>query len=294
MLLQRKNKKKALILGTSPLMMIVYHIVNKEYFVKIFEEKKVFGGAWQQFKINGLNYNKHTNVIVPGNFLEENLQKKLNLSLKKNFKIDNKIETKKHIPLGYLSKKNYKYDLSNIFNINENIIETKKIKNIHITSNHKVKIDNQIYDKVFIPYFCGINEITINQKKYKIPYKIINSKHIFLIIRKKILAETMYTEKFDQIFDRCQINYHSEKTILTARVKHEFKNYDKKKIIKLSSLNQYIEDIEKSKVVRYKNYYRDNKNLEILKKLSIFKCIEIINTFQFYEGYLDLMKKYDL
>ena len=44
--------------------------------------------------------------------------------------------------------------------------------------------------------------------------------------------------------------------------------------------------------MRYKNYFRDFDNLKKLKSICNNKNIKIVDTYQFFEAYIDLNKKY--
>ena len=47
-----------------------------------------------------------------------------------------------------------------------------------------------------------------------------------------------------------------------------------------------------SNILRYKNYFRNEDQIKKLKSVCKNKNIKIIDTFQFFEAYLDLNKRY--
>ena len=88
-----KNKKIA-ILGSSPLMIILYYFLKSKNEVVIFEENKILGGAWKLQKYKGIFINSHSNVVLPLSNKDYNKQIKINsiIKKKKNWNKDKRIK----------------------------------------------------------------------------------------------------------------------------------------------------------------------------------------------------------
>ena len=223
----------------------------------------------------------------------EKLQSKINKSL---IKYGIKITKAQgyHKPNVHLAKKNYKYDFTKLF-------ESKnKFKNIHehvekiTVKNNEIKINNRSYDRIYLPYFNGINNFSINKKKFYLSPKIITSKHILLIFKKLPIKAFVYTENFDHIFDRAQITKFKNFTSFTARVRIEHKTKTKLSLLKKSKIYDFTKknNLIFSSLLRYKNYFRDFNNIKKMKSICKHKNIKIIDTYQFFEAYIDLNKKF--
>ena len=70
-MIKKKNKKKIAILGTSPIMILIFFRLEKKYDIDIYENSSI-GGAWRIDQINNKYYTTHNNVIVPLNKYEKN------------------------------------------------------------------------------------------------------------------------------------------------------------------------------------------------------------------------------
>ena len=79
-MIKNKNKKIAII-GTSPIMLLLYFKLKKRNIVDVFEASDL-GGAWRIDKIDGQNYTTHNNVIVALNEEEEKYIDPINKELK--------------------------------------------------------------------------------------------------------------------------------------------------------------------------------------------------------------------
>ena len=76
-MIKNKNKKIAII-GTSPIMLLLYFKLKKRNFIDVFEASDL-GGAWRIDKIDGQNYTTHNNVIVALNEEEEKYLKQMGM-----------------------------------------------------------------------------------------------------------------------------------------------------------------------------------------------------------------------
>ena len=68
------QNKKIAILGTSPIMILLYFRLKKKNFVDVFEHLKI-GGAWRLDQYQNKYFSPHNNVIVP---LKNNEEKYIN------------------------------------------------------------------------------------------------------------------------------------------------------------------------------------------------------------------------
>ena len=145
-----------------------------------------------------------------------------------------------------------------------------------------------------MPYFNGIKNFNINKKKIIAKPNLIKSKHILIIFKKLPIKQFIYTENFDQYFDRAQITKFLNFSSFTARIRLEHKEKNIISILKKSKISHYINknNLLKKSVQYYKNYYRDREQIKILKKITKNTNIEMVNSFQFFEGFLELNKKY--
>lgn len=285
---------KIAIIGDSPIMLILANYLKKRNIdITIISDKKKIGGAWSYINFKKKNISRQTNVIVPFDKKEDLQQDNLNFALKKYFISVKKAEGY-HKPNNYLSKKNYRYDFTKLFETKNNF----KCLNKHLSeisySNNIIKINNKKFDKVYLPYFNGINTFKINKKKITVKPKIIKSKHILLIFKKLPIKEFVYTENFDDYFDRAQITKFDGFTSFTARVRLEHKKKNLISILKKSKISKFAtsKNLLKKSTLYYKNYFRNKEQIILLKNITKNTNIEIINSTQFFEGFLELNKKY--
>ena len=281
------------IIGDSPIMLILANYLKNKENITIYSDKNKIGGAWSYINHKNFNISRQTNVVVPVDKNVEKLQPKINKSL---IKYGIKITKAQgyHKPNVHLAKKNYRYDFTKLFE------SKKKFKNINeyvekiTVKNNIIKINNLSYDKVYLPYFNGVNNFSINKKKFYLSPKIISSKHILLIFKKLPIKAFVYTENFDHIFDRAQITKFKNFTSFTARVRLEHKKKTKLSLIKKSKIHDFAKNDNMifSSLLRYKNYFRDIDNIKKLKSICNHKNIKIIDTYQFFEAYIDLNKKF--
>jgi hypothetical protein len=284
------------IIGNSPIMLILANHLRKQKIKKItiIKEKKKVGGAWSYFKFKNRLISNQTNVIVPASKYEEKLQSKINDVLERDFLI--KIEEAQgfHKPNVYLAPKNYKYNLKKLYDSEKNFIQKEKyVKKIYLRDND-VSIGREKYDKIYLPYFNGVKSIIKDEEQFNIESNIIVSKHIMLIFKKLPIEDFIYTENFDEVFDRAQITKFKNFTSFTARVRKPYKDQTIEKLIKISIIQKYIHNnnLLLKRTCKYKNYYRDEQNIKDLKQILDKSNVELVNTWQFYEGFIDLNKKH--
>lgn len=281
------------IIGDSPIMLILAnHLKNKEQ-ITIYTDKDRVGGAWSYIKFQNQNISRQTNVVVPINEEVEKFQSKINNSL---LKYNVKIEKAQgfHKPNFYLAKQNFKYDFNGLFEtLNELNVINKSIKQISVHKNF-FKLNNINYDKIYIPYFNGIKKIRHQNDIFDIAPKVITSKHILLIFKKLPIKEFIYTENFDDVFDRAQITMFKDFVSFTARVRLENKNKQIRSLLKKSKINKYVksDNLIFSNILKYQNYFRNSDDIANLIKVCRINNIEVINTFQFFEAYLDLNERF--
>ena len=61
------KKKKIAILGTSPIMILLYFRLRKKNYIDVYENSDI-GGAWHLDKINGQNYTNSTIIDYSNHF----------------------------------------------------------------------------------------------------------------------------------------------------------------------------------------------------------------------------------
>ncbi len=290
--------KKIALVGTSPIMLIVAnHLSKLGNNITIFNVNKKIGGAWAYFKFNNHFINTQTNVIVPDTKFEERNIPLINEYLKKEFKVKININKNKFQPLGYLAKINYNYKLNNLY---QKILNDKKInfsnkflKEI-ICLKNKVKVNNKIFDKIYVPTYCGINKIKIENETINIKPQLIISEHAMIISKKLNKKFLGYSENFDQNFDRAQIRKVDDYTVFTARVRKEKKGRNILKLIKNSKLIDTEKDIVKIVKTKYKNFYRNFEQRDYLMRHTKGTAINYVNTALFVEGFFLINENFKL
>ena len=201
---------KIALVGTSPIILLLAEKLSEKNDVIIFDNSKKIGGAWSWEKFNGVNIPDKTNVIVPANAKEEKKLEKINHYFLKKFSTKTKkILNSYHTLHSYKPKKLFDY---NLFNIYKKILSKKKIKLVRKKifklekKNENIILNNSlIFNKIFIPYFAGINNLICKKKKINFEYNVINSKHILIITKKKIFKDFYYSENFNYFLDRAQL-----------------------------------------------------------------------------------------
>ena len=285
---------KIVIVGTSPIMIILAIALSKKNKVTLFEKRKNFGGAWSFFKYKSMYIHNKTNVIVPTKKSEEKhikniikyLKKKFNLKIRRNKKIYKTVSK-------YKPKNIFIYDIHKIYDhlkkFNIKIIN-KNVTNISI-SKKKVFINNFEFDKVFIPTFIALKKVKIDKNFYYFNFKKIISKHLVLISKKKFLKEFYYMENFNNYFDRALLKRRKSLYLFTARIKKRFKHFKHKELIKLSNFGIEKKNLLLSKIFKYENCYRDDSQIKKLNNLNKFKKIKVVDTTQFVSSFKKLKFK---
>ena len=291
-------KKKIAIIGTSPVMLIIAHNLNKKrYKVTIFNPYKKIGGAWAYYKFNNNFISTQTNVIVPDTQFEERNIPLINEYLKKEFKIEIKINRNKFKPLGYLAKKNYDYNFNPLYEMitnNSNIkINDTFVKRVSLKKN-KVIINNKVFDELYIPTYSGIQSIKENDNIIYIKPRIIISEHVMIIAKKINSKYLSYSENCDQNFDRAQIRKIEQFMVFTARIRKNKKGKNVLKLILNSKLVNKKSDIIKIVKTKYKNYYRNFEQRDFLSRNTKETPINYINTALFVESFFQINDKLGL
>ncbi len=292
-----KNKKIALI-GTSPIMLIIAnHLVKLNNKITIYSFNKKVGGAWSYYKYKNHYISTQTNVIVPDNKFEERNMPLINEYLTKEFNVTITRNYDKFMPKGYLAKKNYNYNLNPLYEKvlnNKNVKLIKKfIKQISI-KNKKVKINNSIFDEIFITTFSGIEKLVNGKSIFQVKPKIILSEHVMVIAKKINRKYLHYSENFDKNFDRAQIRKIDNYQSFTARVRKEQKGKDILRLFLNSKLVKKKSEIIKIVKTKYKHYYRDYEQRDILRKKTKGIPVNYVNTPVFTESFFDLNKKLNI
>ncbi len=290
--------KKIALVGTSPIMLIIAnHLSKLGNKITIFDISKKIGGAWSYFKFEKDFISTQTNVIVPDTKFEERNIPLINEYLKKEFKIKININKNKFKPLGYLAKINYDYKLNNLYQKitnNKKIKISKKFLKEIICLKNKIKANNKIFDKIYVPTYCGVNKIKIENEIINIKPRLIISEHAMIISKKLNTKYLAYSENFDQNFDRAQIRKVNDYTVFTARVRKEKKGKNILKLIKNSKLIDTEKDIVKIVKTKYKNFYRNFEQRDFLMRNTKGTAINYVNTGLFVESFFQINEKLKL
>ena len=153
-------KKNLCILGTSPLMTLIFYRLYKNFNITIYDYKDHTGGAWSYNYFNKISYSNFNNIIIPDNYEEDKVINKIN----KEFE---KYKCKVNLPLipvkpkyQYKAKNIYLHDFSNFFDLvkKEDVIIKNKI-NLMIIEKDKITLNNKTYDYLFLPSCFEIKNI---------------------------------------------------------------------------------------------------------------------------------------
>ena len=283
-------KKRICILGTSPLMIIIYYRLFKKNIVDIFDNKKMLGGAWSYNKQCDVRYSNFNNIILPANQEEDNNILKINSELKKNKCIIHLPSVPLKIKDSYKPKNIYIHNFSEFFKNFErkNLVLKKKIRNIEINLN-EIVIDNKKYDFLFLPSCFKVKNLSIKNKKYPLDIKIVNSKHVSIFFGDNRLNLCTYDDDFDNIFDRAQIRKIDHEYIFTGRVRKNFKSKDIRYLINNSYFLSKLKHLIKNyKINFFEHNIIDEKDLLNIKKITSKLPVSIVETRQFSYGYLRL------
>jgi hypothetical protein len=281
-----KKKKKIAILGTSPIMILLYFRLRKKNFVDVYENSKV-GGAWRLGEINALKYTTHNNVIVAMNKQEENFIDMINKELENLGCITTKPTGEYKTLANYKHKNIFLHDLSGLysrFKKCKSLIK-KKVTNIKTISN-KVFLNGTEYDQVYLPSCFDINKIIIDKTRVNTSSYRSISHHLTIVYKKTKLPNISYTENFDNVFDRAYIKQKNKNIIFTGRVRRKYKKSQTNKLVDESNLLRNTKNkIIKLKLNKYNHYIIEENILKILKSKIKKTNIKIIETRQFVNSY---------
>jgi len=279
-------KKKVAILGTTPIMILLYFRLRKKSSIDVFENSNI-GGAWRIDEINGQKYTTHNNVIVALNKEEEKFIDMINNELEN-------LGCTKTKPSGeYLTLSNYKHKNVYIHNLSglyarfkkcKSLIK-KKVNNIRTVSN-RVFLNGTEYDQVYLPSCFDINKIIIDKTRVNTSsYKSI-SHHLTIVYKKTKLPDISYTENFDNVFDRAYFKQNSKNIIFTGRVRRKYKKLQSNKLVDASNLLKNTKpNIIKLKLNKYNHYIIEENTLRDLKSKIEKTNINIIETRLFVNSY---------
>jgi hypothetical protein len=289
---KRLENKKIAILGTSPIMILLYFRLKKKNLVDVFEHSKI-GGAWRIDKYKEKYYSAHNNVVVALNDNEEKYIELINKELARFGCKKTKPKGMYQLLSDYIPKKKYIHDLSNFylnFKENCNSLKKKKITSVNACSD-KVYLNNLKYDQVFFPSCFDVNKISINNLNFNVkPTKSISS-HLTIVYKKTKLPSISYTENFDNVFDRAHFRENSRYIFFTGRIRRNYKKLQSSQLIKISNLLQNTtKNIIKIKKNRYCHNIIKEDNLRDLKLRLNQTKLSIVETKQFVKSYKLLNK----
>jgi hypothetical protein len=281
-----KNKKIA-ILGSTPVMIILFYCLKSKNKIFIFDNNKILGGAWKKKNYGKKFINAYSNVVLPTNDSEYKNQIQINTFLKKK-KIGISIKrSKKEINVSYKPKKYFEYNFDKLYlklkNYKKNI-RNIKIKNITLIKDNKVLLNNKYeFDFVFFPSFFGLNFFFQKNKKVFINFKLIQSKHIS-IIAKKMIGKLFYSDFYNEFFDRINTYKYKNFFHLTARVSKKIKHLNNIQLKKIIFNNFPFIEIKKIFFNKFDNFYRNKNQIINLQKKLNSKKIVYVNTSSFILG----------
>lgn len=290
-----KNKKnlKIAILGTSPIMILLYLRNFNLGNVDIYEKSNI-GGAWRIKKKNNYHYAVHNNVIVPLNSKEEGYIKKINLELNKYNCSFNKPSGLYEINSKYKPKNIFIHDLHNLFKYFSKRAKNNlkgKISTVEL-KNKSIYLNKKKYDLVYFPSCFDLKKITINNKIFKLNPKLSISKHLTILIKNIDIPNISYSENFDNIFDRGSFKKYNKYTIFTGRIRRNFKSLSKNKIINQSKIISKLKSgIFDAKLNKFKHFINDDSTLDNLKKKIGNFNLKIVETRQFTNSFI-LLNQY--
>ena len=280
---------KIAIIGTTPIMIIHALLQSKKHDVTIFERSNKLGGAWAYGFYKNIVFSEKTNVVVPTNIIQEKYIPKMINFLKKKFKINIKKNLKfyKHFSR-YKPKNIFHFRFDKLFKT----LKNSKIKIKHswvksfIVNKKKVLINGSEFDKIYLPYYCGIKSAKIDKKKYYFPYtKNINC-HLQIIVKRKFMNEIYFSKHFDPTFDRVQFLKKKKYFFFTGRVNKKYKKHSKKQILKVSRLNFESRDLLRMQLIKYTYFYRKTNQIKKLLKLKNCESVKIVDTRQFVQSFM--------
>ena len=291
-MLKKKRKEKIAILGTSPIMILIFFRLMKKFEIDVYEMSSI-GGAWRIEQIGNENYTTHNNVIVPLNTNEEKQIREINRELKE-------FNCKKYRPKGlykiissYKPKNIFMHDLSNLYKkfreYGENLKKVK-VEKVEIDKKN-IYLNNKKYDLVFFPSCFNIKKITIDNKNFWVKPKRSISNHLTVMFKNFKFPKIDYSENFDNIFDRGYFKKNKNHIIFTGRIRREYKLLNNIDLIKnskvLRKLSNYILRI---KLNKYHHFIINQEKIDQLKFYAKNIKFHLIDTKQFTKSY-ELMRK---
>ena len=280
------KKKKIAILGTSPIMILLYFRLREKNSIDVFENSDI-GGAWSMDEINGQKYTTHNNVIVAENKEEEKFIDMINNELENLGCTKTKVSGEYKTLSNYKHKNLYNHDLSGLyarFKKCKSLIK-KKVNNIKTVSN-RVFLNGAEYDQVYLPSCFDINKMIIDKTRVNTSsYKSI-SHHLTIVYKKTKLPNISYTENFDNVFDRAYFKQNSKSIIFTGRIRRKYKKLKPYEIVNESNLIQNTKkDIIKLKLNKYNHHIIEENILKDLKSKLDKTNINIVETRLFVKSY---------
>lgn len=280
------NKKKIAILGTSPIMILLYFRLRKKYFIDVYDNSNI-GGAWCLGEINGQKHTTHNNVIVALDKKEEKFIDMINNELE-NLGCTKTKPTGVYETLSDYEHKNiYIHDLSGLYNRFKKCksLIKKKVTNIKTISN-KVFLNGTEYDQVYLPSCFDINSIIIDETRINTSSFKSISHHLTIVYKKTKLPNISYTENFDNVFDRAYFKQNSKNIIFTGRVRRKYKKLQTNKLVDVSNILQNTrQHIIKLKLNKYNHYILEDNILRDLKSKLEKTNINLIETRLFVNSY---------
>tara|TARA_B100001027_G_C16264987_1_gene331500 strand:- start:1162 stop:2064 length:903 start_codon:yes stop_codon:yes gene_type:complete len=278
------------ILGTSPLMALIYKRLRKNFDISIYEQNKNIGGAWQYHTFQDVSFSVFNNIIIPENKTEDEIVLEINTELEKyGCRIISPT-----VPIApiypYEAKNVFLHDFTEFYNeLNlQKAIYNLKINEINILEK-KVLVNSKSFKYLFLPENFDVNIFKINNTLFSIKPKTVISSHLTAFIESNCMPLCTYDDNFDNVFDRAQIKKLNNKYIFTGRVRKEHKTKKVENICYLSSfLSKQIRNIYHMELNYYKHHILDDETLHNLRDRIINHPVSIVATKQFNNGYLHL------
>ena len=285
-------KQKVCILGTSPLMALIFMRLQKSYDISIYEQNKNIGGAWQYHEFQGVSFSTFNNIIIPENKIEDDKVLDINSELNK-YRCRIITPTVPVVPTyPYEAKNIFLHDFTDFFketNLQKAVFNSK-INEINILEK-EVLVNSKSFKFLFLPENFDVNILKINNTLFNLKIKTVISSHLTAFIESNNMSLCTYDDNFDNVFDRAQIKRLNDNYIFTGRVRKEHKNKEISHICNLSSfLRKQIENIYHTELNYYKHHILDNETLYNLRNKIINYPVSIVATKQFNDGYLHLNK----
>ncbi len=169
-------------------------------------------------------------------------------------------------------------------------IKNSKVKKITLLENDKIRInEKKTFDLVFFPSYFGVDHFFFKEKKININFKSIKSSHVS-VLTNNINQKLIYSDFFNKHFDRVNMNKYKSFFHITARITKKFKT-SKLGFLKKKFAESFPGILIKKLIIRkYKNYYRDQYQLNNLKKKLNKTKIIYVNTTSFIAGIYQILK----